>query len=200
MLISDSHRFIFLAVPKTASSSIEQALAPHRAPITDQFNKHATCTTLARELPEAVWGTYFKFAFVRNPYDSLQSWYFYRQREELAAPDHPRHHLYTGNISFEQFVRTFSTQHIMLNQHYWVSPPALGDQNQLDFVGRYETLERDFNHICEQIGVPAPALGLVRKSANHEQAKQLWNPETRAIANDYFREDFLRFGYEMLDE
>lgn len=200
MLISKSHQFIFLAVPKTASSSIEHALAEFRSPLTGCFNKHATCTKLSRDLPPEIWDSYFKFAVVRNPYDTLQSWYFYRQREDLANPKHPRHNLYTGNISFDEFVETFSQKHIMLNQIYWTAPPALGGENQLDFVCRYENLAADFGEVCRRLDIPCPTLPTIRSSSNDASAKNLWNRHSRRLANDYFKEDFEHFDYEVLNE
>lgn len=198
MLISESHRFIFLAIPKTGTTSIEEMLAPYRSPLTEKFKKHATCNRVRRELPGEMWESYFKFAFVRNPYDFMQSWYFYRQREELADPNHPRHHLYTGNTSFDEFIETFARRDWMLNQVEWVAPAAMNWKIQLDYVGRYETLEEDFREICHRIGVPHSPLPTIRNSRNDPSAASLWNSHTRSLINEYFREDFETFGYEML--
>jgi len=199
MLISESHQFIFLAVAKTGTSSVEDALAPYRSPLTDRFNKHATCARLRRELPAGMWEQFFKFAFVRNPYDLMQSWYFYRQREELADPNHPRHHLYTGDKSFDEFIETFSKLGWVLNQVAWVAPPAMNLQIQLDYVGHYETLEEDYREICRRIGVPCTSLPKVRRSRNSAaRAANLWNSHTRRLINDYFRHDFEVLGYDML--
>ncbi len=198
MLISESHKFIFLAIAKTGTSSIETALSSYRSPLTGNFSKHATCVKLQRELPENIWGSYFKFAFVRNPYDRMQSWYFYRKRAELANPAHPRHHRYTGNITFDEFIETFSKRDWMLNQVAWVAPPALGGEMQVDFVGRYETLEDDFRKVCHRIGVPHSPLPTIRNSHNDASAAALWNSHTRSVINEYFRQDFETFGYEML--
>jgi hypothetical protein len=198
MLISESHQFIFLAVPKTGSSSIEKALAPYRATLTDEFKKHATCSKLKRELPTGIWESYFKFAFVRNPYDFMQSWYFYRQRDELADPKHPRHHLYTGDTSFEEFITTFARKEWLLPQVEWVAPAAMELQVQLDYVGRYETFEDDFRQICRRLAIPYPTLPRLRRSRNDAGASKLWNSRTRAVVNDYFWQDFKAFGYEVL--
>jgi hypothetical protein len=198
MVISESHSFIFLAVPKTGTSALEHALARYASPLTDRFNKHVTCARLRRELPPAMWRDYFKFAFVRNPYDMMQSWYFYRQRAELADPAHPRHHLYTGNTGFQDFIEHFAHQDWMLNQFAWVAPPALGGAIQLDFVGRYETLDADYRFICGRLGIPCRPLPVRRASRNHAGITGLWNRHTRRLINDYFRRDFELFGYEML--
>lgn len=200
MIISESHNFIFLAVPKTGTSSIERALARYRSPLTDRFRKHATCKRVRQELPEKFWQSAFKFAFVRNPYDRMQSWYYYRKREELANPEHPRHHLYTGDKTFDQFVESFAERDWMLLQLAWVAPPALGGGSQLDFIGRFEHLDEDYRHVCEQVDVPYSPLPTIRGSSNDASARSLWSRESRRRVNEYFRRDFELFGYEMLDE
>lgn len=198
MVISESNRFIFLAVPKTGTSSIEHALRPYRSPLTARFKKHATCSRLQRELSCEMWQSYYKFAFVRNPYDRMQSWYYYRQREELAAVDHPRHHLYTGNLSFDEFIQSFAKNELMLRQVDFIAPR--GEGLRVDFVGRYESLERDFRRICAQLRLPALSLPRVRASRNRVADLNLWNRTSRALINDYFAEDFTMFGYRRLED
>ena len=197
MLISESHKFIFIAVPKT--SSMEKALAPYDSPLTRKFKKHATCPRLQKDLPPDIWNEYFKFAIVRNPYDCIQSWYFYRQREELANPQHPRHKLYTGHKSFDEFVENFGKDDWILTQSDSIAPTSMGGVLQVDFVGRYENLDKDYRHICEQIAVPYQPLPSVRRSANSERPTGLWTPHTRALANEYYHRDFELFDYETLE-
>jgi len=196
MVISESKRFIFLAVPKTGTSSIEHALRAYRSPVTAEFNKHATCSRLRRELPVGVWDAYYKFAFVRNPYDRMQSWYYYRQRKELAAANHPRHHLYTGNLSFDEFILSFAKKELMLRQADFIAPRGGGVQ--VDFVGKYECLEQDFQRICAHLQLPALTLPRVRASMNMDADVNLWSSATRAVINEYFAEDFTLFGYPRL--
>lgn len=198
MLISESHRFIFLAVPKTGTSSIENTLKPYRAAITRKFNKHATCSKLQRDLPSEMWDSYFKFAFVRNPYDLMQSWYFYRQRKVLANPKHPRHHLYTGDISFETFIHSFAENELMLRQVDFIAPHGKG--LQVDRVGKFETLDSDFSRICEHLQLSVEPLPVVRSSGNNRDAFKRWTPSARKIINEYFLEDFTTFDYELIEE
>ncbi|MFT4825849.1 MAG: chondroitin 4-sulfotransferase 11 [Halioglobus sp.] len=198
MLISESHRFIFLAVPKTGTSSIENALKPYGASITRKFNKHATCLKLQRDLPSGMWDSYFKFAFVRNPYDLMQSWYFYRQRKLLANPEHPRHHLYTGDVSFETFIHSFAKNELMLRQVDFIAPHGKG--LQVDRVGKFEDLDSDFSVICERLQLSVEKLPVVRSSNNNREASELWTPSARKVINEYFLEDFTSFDYEMIEK
>ena len=87
MIISHKHRFIFFAVPKTATHAIRQVLAPHLDEDDWQqqalFGKdqlpipalaaiehgHLSVRDVLPHLSADIWRDYFKFAFVRNPFD-----------------------------------------------------------------------------------------------------------------------------------
>ncbi|MEH6583062.1 MAG: sulfotransferase family 2 domain-containing protein [Halioglobus sp.] len=194
MVISESHRFIFIAVPKTGSSSVETALESYTSKLTREFNKHATCRRLIRDLPPQMWESYFKFAFVRNPYDRIESWYFYRKRPELSDPKHPRHKMYTGDKTFEEFVHWFPKNTMMLLQVGFLAP--LGEL-LVDHVGRFETLEEDFALICQKLNLPEIALPKIRPS-QREPASDIWTPASRRIINDYFAKDFAFFDYPII--
>jgi len=197
VVISETHKFVFVAVPKTGSSSMEEALAPYQSSLTEKFNRHATCLKLQRELPQEVWRDYFKFAFVRDPYDRMLSWYFYRKRNQLKDPSYSRHHLYTGNISFDEFVGTFSKNELMFKQVDFIAPHNGG--LLVDTVGRFENLQEDFSNICEQLSIPHMHLPLIRASKKPSAGlRGIWTSKSRGIVNEYFREDFEFFGYRML--
>ena len=88
MLISDSHEFIFLQMRKVASSSMQAVLRPlciprpagrmahlkSRASLEWDYHKyvfrtHDDILAAKRRMPAAKFADYFKFAFVRNPWE-----------------------------------------------------------------------------------------------------------------------------------
>ena len=92
MLLSTSHNFIFLHVPKTAGSSLHRVLEPYartstrtlwrsfsrRLPVTESperahFRIHATAAEIRAELSPAVYDSFLSFAVVRNPFDHAVS-------------------------------------------------------------------------------------------------------------------------------
>lgn len=105
MLVFWKENLALLAVPKTGTTAIEQALAPHASmaildppvlkhlPIYryDRFLKPFFLKAADREL-ETV-------AVVRNPIDWLGSWYKYRSRPQLDGKPNS-----TAGISFDDFV------------------------------------------------------------------------------------------------
>lgn len=105
MLVFWKENLALLAVPKTGTTAIEQALAPHASmaildppvlkhlPIYryDRFLKPFFLKAADKELETA--------AVVRNPIDWLGSWYKYRSRPQLAGKPNS-----TAEISFDDFV------------------------------------------------------------------------------------------------
>ncbi|MDD2725470.1 MAG: sulfotransferase family 2 domain-containing protein [Methylovulum sp.] len=110
MIISHKHKFIFLKTVKTAGTSIEIALSKHCGPddiITPispedeiirkelgyqgpqnfktpkiKFYNHMPATEIKANIDPEIWDSYFKFCFVRNPWDRAVSLYYYLHQSE----------------------------------------------------------------------------------------------------------------------
>ncbi len=68
-MINLKHKFIFVHVPRTGGVSIEKYFG-------QPWQNHATLQTYIDSSPLRA-KDYFKFVFVRNPWDRLVSWYFH---------------------------------------------------------------------------------------------------------------------------
>jgi hypothetical protein len=147
---------IFVHVPKAAGSSVSKALfgqsVGHRP-----IRRHIA---YRKELVE----TYFKFTFVRNPWDRIFSGYNYFNRC-VGMRQHRDHRWATEMLGefagFESFimaledpafVRNIKKYDHFRNQRDWLCDPSSGEM-MMDFVGRFENLERDYNFVCARLGV-----------------------------------------------
>ena len=65
----------------------------------------------------------------------------------------------------------------------------------VDFVGRFETLDRDYAKICARLGLPATKLPHYRKSA-HRDYTHYYDERARDIIAARYRNDIAAFGYE----
>lgn len=108
MLVFWKEKLVFLAVPKTGTTALEAALAPHAAiVIRDPPElKHSAVYRYRRWLQpffeKAGGQTMETMAVVRHPVDWLKSWYKYRHRDGLVG--HPNS---TRDIDFDTFVDDF---------------------------------------------------------------------------------------------
>lgn len=110
MLIFTAQSLAFVAVPKTGTTALEQALKPHADLSFGKSLKHTTAQRFHRKirpfLQDTFGGSFEAFAVLRQPEDQIRSWYKYRSRDEIA--DKPE---YAGHMSFDQFVREVISDH-----------------------------------------------------------------------------------------
>ncbi len=114
MLISHSHKFIFIHIGKTGGTSIEKVLCQHlNIDFEETKNdsegnnwKHIWAKDMRERVGEKIWDDYFTFAFVRNPYDMILSLYsMYTQYPQYTNPAQPEfYHPWNQYKSFEDFV------------------------------------------------------------------------------------------------
>ncbi len=215
MLVSYSHRFIFIHVGKTGGMSVRKVLEPlstepekfkiHRPlkSIGDRPNPmysvwetlllHAKASDAKKELPPEVFNNFYKFAFVRNPWDLQVSMYHFVLREPTA----PTHEEVKNCGSFDAFIDWVAQtaapypRGITKLQRDMVTD---ADGTLLvDFTGRYETLEDDFAHVTKVLGIDAELPHLNRSA--HLDYRTYYNDHTKAVVAECFRSDIERFGY-----
>ena len=155
--------------------------------------KHSPARLLKSELGDEFWDQCFKTAIVREPFDWMYSWYRFRQRDALKDPAHKFHHRYTGNISFDEFVQTFNKNDFMLKQSDFICD-ELGTV-MVDFVGRVESLQSDFDHICSRLGLAPITLPLLNVSRQERGQIESLSPSSKERIERIFKKDFELFGY-----
>ena len=194
MIISDSHNFVFVATTKTGSTSIEKHLNPYKSKheithLDDPYNKHCPLKIIYNKFPFIE--DYFKFAIARNPFDWVVSWYFYRKTRLNENC--------TEDISFKEWLvdensSAYNIQGIglTLSQYDIIS---CNKNIKIDFVGKFENLQEDFNTICDKIGIPKQQLPCKNKS-KHKHYTEYYDDETREIVAEKYAKDIEYFGYE----
>lgn len=214
MLISHRHRFAFVHVPKTGGSSVYAALGPyghqpdvfwanrclkvvgihvnHYAPWqVRKFRPHTSADTLRRNLPAGVFEDLFTFAFVRNPWDLLVSYYhFLAARQDDVTHASHRRRLVGRLADFESYVR-YEIGRGKISQTRMVADRK--GRVLVTFLGRFETLGTDFAHVCRRIGVVA-TLGRANRTSRGDY-RDYYSPRLIALVRDHLAEDVERFGY-----
>jgi hypothetical protein len=195
MVISTEHKCIFIHVNKTGgrsiSTSLFQRIKPHLT-VGELFELEHNIEIHSNErlqnaqyddeniLVKNNWKNYFKFCFVRNPWDRKLSDYFY-------------------NIK-----RGRTTHYIKINHKntdLWNSPGLEwieykdGSIDPSIFIGRFENLQEDFNIVCDNINVPRRILPVINKT-EHLPYWKYYTEETKALVEEKYKKDIDYFSYE----
>ena len=65
---------------------------------------------------------------------------------------------------------------------------------EINQIGKFETLQDDFNLFCDLIGIPSYTLPKYNVS-KHEHWKTYYSDEDKEIVYGIFQDDFNRFGF-----
>lgn len=228
-IVSDEHKFIYFVIQKVACSSIKTALLPlfdfdvtgqetdrsqdgfpvpgiHKifAESDYEINKNQ----LIKEL-NGKYRDYFKFAFVRNPWDRLVSCYsqkLVKGGAGLRSPADAKIGFYTG-MPFAEFVEAVSTiRDNQADRHFKSQYKVVcgrGKDNPImaDFVGHYENLAADFDVVAERIGgtheLQLPHL-LSSKHRRHRRGRpytEFYDDKLRDLVHERYLKDIEKFGY-----
>lgn len=195
MIISDSHQFVLVAIPKTGSSSVHIVFADYNFP--EPFIYHAPLSRILKFRPQCK--DYIKCSFVRHPLDRLVSAYFdffsrgYNYSKEVCVQEP----LMSEFLSFEDFC--FNIENSVWRDDVFFMPQidflSINGILNVDFVGRFENLQKDFNKMCLLIGVEPVILPHVRIT-EHDHYMKYYNRKTIELMKKRYKQDFEVFQYE----
>lgn len=189
------NKCIFVHIPKAAGTSVLQALAGHSGHIQrDHFTIH-DCISASRKR----YNEYFKFTIVREPIDRIRSVYQYLSNGGNKRTDLPLAKKINDEFKdFNEFVIGF-LNHESIHSLKLTKPQYtfLCDENYnvlVDFAGRYESLENDFNEVASIIG-----LEVRLPSANRSEPKSITiSPDAEKKIRELYRKDYELFYSELI--
>jgi len=209
MLLSNKPPFLFIHIPKTAGTSIEEALfdyqdfiymnEPH--PIVAQYK-----TFLSSEMYDSL----YKFTFVRNPWSlQLSTYKYYCESNNI-------------DMTFNEYIKWKFTGHPLdmldrvsddgdenkkdklsvayhmnrMPQTYFLID-ELGEL-QMDYIGSFEDIQNDFNTVVDKLSLSDVYLPHTNKSTYTESKTFIdyYDDESIEIVRKRFHLDIKIFGYE----
>jgi hypothetical protein len=209
VLISDARRALFVHVPKTGGVSVGVAFerccpdARSKAPgVKPPLGRHAPYERILRAEPGVA--DYWSFAFVRNPWARMVSWWSMIDdwnREWGPASGKPAGPRMQGNdmwraastyAGFEEFVLrgTDELPRVGRPQVEYVRAPG----REVDFVGRTETFAADLAEVERHLG-GEPTRVPHRNKSPHGSYRDYYTDATRAKVAEVYAPDLDAFGY-----
>ncbi len=190
-------------------------------------HQHMTYADFAA-LPESRLG-YFSAAFVRNPYDRVYSAFRQVQKDIQSQPKAPFPQPWIRTLVMKQLAENFAAvcaagydfdgwfrlidDHQVLEAgrntslplhpaHYWTH---MNGKQAVDFVGKVERFEDDFQTLCDRLGIESVSAVNQNVDVDPTEAQRdkrgyksisLMSPASIARINELFLADFEFFGYE----
>ena len=156
---------------------------------------------------------WFRFSFVRNPYERLLSAYksklgspndsqYAWLRDEIRAEfDYPTREGTPATIAFRDLVAylTQRPERVWRDGHFNSQTNILAEGLiNYDYIGRFETFCTDFNRVLARLGVSEEAVELATENRNPTPQTPLpwvYDDKIADVVYELYRPDFEHFGY-----
>jgi hypothetical protein len=206
LVIYDKYKCIHVHIPKTGGTSIAHAFRGTWIDPFDKINRvhegHATaCEIKKYYATEEQWNNYFKFAIVRNPFERVASAYNFLVGGTMKKSR------FENRVEFRSFVTRTNFYNKMLSSenksaersfNYIVKPAVdylFEDDNLLvDYIGRFENLEEEWEIICEKLKIKMELPH--KRRYHHKYYKEFYDEATKRIVAKTYKKDIEIFGYE----
>jgi len=212
-MISHEHKCIFVHIPKTAGTSINTFFHPdvtflHAKPDYKRLfgwcpkrklhMQHATAKQLLETelITQEQWDTYFKFTFVRNPWDRAYSDYLWLMKDRKIKDSFSNYIQKAGLFSE---VLNYSNQIDYRGDHLMsqIEFLTINGVIDIDFIGRFENFGQDILTINQN-------LGIVKKFNVHDKKNTkrfkhysfFYNDVNKKLVETKFKNDIKKLNYE----
>ena len=156
-----------------------------------EYDTHVPCTTL-KDSHENEFNSYFKFAFVRNPWDRLYSMYKFTVRRGWCSKDVPFNKWIYKDAITEAC--KFQEPIVPIQQKPQVDWITDTDGNiMVDFVGKFETLNQDFKHVCQQLNITLSLVNINASPGKHY--KDAYDEGSKQFVENHYKKDIEMFKY-----
>lgn len=203
-IFSHEKKFFFIHIEKNAGSSIKKYIMKNEGVNKDTdihkqtgiinfklnqfrgtryFGSDATAKECIDIFGEDIWDEYFTFAFVRNPWDRMWSWYRYLIDCRVL----------TGNTSLRDWILNYDFRGKMRQTDY-----ILDKNGNICFkhIGRYENLKEDFEIVCENLNFIKGELPEINRSSNRTPYYEFYDLETKDLISKLFEKEIDLLEYE----
>lgn len=190
---SQEKEFIFIHNPKVAGSSINKWLSE----ICEDYDPKGFSYIYEDEhidlaathhfkivIPYEKWEKYFKFAFVRNPYDKMISgWKYFQKLEGL-------------DYSFQEFIEKLDQLRCYPSVvwHSIISQSTHLPKGEEIFIYKYENLQNTLELFARAFKLAFKEIPRVN-TTDHNNYQSYYDEDLANMVYDRFEEDFINFNY-----
>lgn len=188
MIIDHEKKIIGVCVAKTGSTTLRRLFGIMEDPKPEFYHMFLRDILLINE----EYKSYYKFGFVRNPYERLHSIYC----DFKWSLDHTWDISLKQAKSFEDFILNLEVKeyknyiHLQPQTDYLFVDGKLG----VDFLGRYENYLQDVRTILSFLDIQNKNIPKLRNSTKIEPL--FYSEEMKEVVRRVYKKDFENFNYE----
>jgi hypothetical protein len=188
LTISHEQKFLWFRVAKAGNRTVLHHLERYARPM------DAPRATRVHYCPR-LYADYFKFAFVRNPWDRLVSCWNDKVVAKKGRTFNFSESQATEMLKFENFVDFVSGVNVKdCDPHLRLQCEAI-DLGNVDYLGRLETFETDFRKICGRLGIPCDVIE-TRNAYPRKHYREYYTDALREKVARIYQRDIQIFGYK----
>jgi hypothetical protein len=187
-------RSVFVHIPKTAGISVGMSLYGRKS------GDHRTIRDYELCFRKSDFDSFFKFAFVRNPWDRLFSAYSFLERGGRNEHDVAWAKTYLDRYDhFGEFVKDWvNQQNVRLGLHFRPQLDFLcGSDGRIgvDFIGHFENIDEDYEKIRRRIGAGGALEAANVTKGERRDYRDFYDERSKAIVAEVYRPDIELLGY-----
>lgn len=190
--IFDEKKCIFIHIPKTAGLSICHGLLDVNAV------GHMPLKYYHNIFGDKKFNQYYKFTFVRNPWDRVFSAFNYLKSGGVSKDDLKWKSVFNKYDDFNIFVKEWlDNDNILLSLHFMPQIYFLKNSYgviEFDFIGKFETLENDYNYL--KLKFNGKELKRINVSNQSITYKNAYNKESIEKVRKLYKQDIELLGYD----
>lgn len=211
-MISHKLRCIFIHIPKCAGSSINKFLWDDKkldwkipnyevlygwCPKRKIHLQHATSKQLLETelITEQTWDEYYKFTFVRNPWDRAYSDYLWIMNDTKIKDTFKEYIYKSGNFKealTNKESRNYRGDHLLQQTDFF----DIDGFFNLNFVGRFENLMGDLDVIKSKLNISKNFSRHDKKNLKRfKHYSQFYNLTKKRLVEEVFPNDINKLGY-----
>jgi hypothetical protein len=193
VIISGDRKFIFIHVPKTGGLSIRRFLQASSSDVRDIFFWHVPAKHAKKVIHG--WESYFRFGFVRNPWEVQVSMYNYILG---MGNQHPEWQEVERCSNFRTYIDRYMRNNWENGNLITQSDMLFDDQDYclVSLIGRFDTFTEDFEKACREMGIAMADLPWLNRSEHGEYRSYYDENAKSLVAKIYSRDlDLLKYAF-----
>lgn len=217
--IIDKWKAVYFYLPKNGNTSVKKAIYKQLYGKDTKNIHYYFPRTRFRNPVKDKYKDYFKFAFVRNPYDRLVSGY----KDKIQSPGQTgiinSQKEFYRDMPFKEFVKIVSkTPDSKIDRHFrsqsWFLTHKHGKNKNKnksknkkqklipDFIGKLENLNEDYKKAMKKLGIKNPVelphanKGKINKNKQKKYKDYYKDKEIKKLVQKRYKKDFELFDYD----